>query len=148
MRYAARHEPQSYRPRYRMRERSRPYRMILLFFPLIALLVLAVELGRAFSYVREVAEFAATIEQMKPDVVQREVERFALGLNDVNPLVRNASATALKVATRADPGNDATAWQAWWRTHGATWQYLPAALTNLDTETPVVSPQPYRAVPQ
>ncbi len=148
VRYFTRYESSRLRREYRLRERSRPYRLALLLFPLIALLVLAVELGRAFWYAREVAEFATVIDQTPPEVVQRQVERFAAGLNDINPLVRNASATALKVATHANLGRDITAWRDWWRAHGATWRYLPSAWTNLDTETPVVSPQPYRAVPR
>jgi hypothetical protein len=141
-RYNPRLEASRARRLIRQHERAARYRVFLLFLPVGGLLLLAVEMHRAYSYTQKVAAFSATIDQMPPVQLRQQVEYFAVGLDDFDPLIRNASAVALKVATKANLGADVKAWRTWWRAHQAAW----AGLTNLDWNASVVSPQPARPI--
>jgi hypothetical protein len=100
--------------------------MMLLLLIVGVFAVLAIVLGRGLFYTQQVSLFASTIDEKSPAEVKAEVSRFARGLGDVNPLVRNASIAAMRLATGKDLGANAAAWIVWWRENEATWEYQPA----------------------
>jgi len=93
-------------------------------------LFIVYELGRSLFYMREVNAFAQRIEQLSSAEVKLETRRFAQGLTSLNPLIRNGSIAALKVATGWRLGPDAAEWKQWWDAREAMWEYRPRGLTN------------------
>lgn len=108
----------------------------------IFLLILVIEVGRAFRQMQRVSAFVSTFSTQSPDGMKAALDRFALLLVDYNPLVRNAAAAAFTAATGMQSGGIAADWKAWWEQHRETWRYGDKPQTNEALRT--VSPQPYR----
>lgn len=106
----------------------------------VFLCVFVMELARGFLAMRDVERFVSRIEQTPPADVKRQLEKFATDLADLNPLVRNASISAMKVATGKNLAPMAWDWLAWWRENEATWQYQPPR--SRAAPTPAQQPVP------
>ena len=85
------------------------------------------EVGRALFYFQGLQEFLSTMPEQPPASVKEQLEKYAAGLSDHNPLVRNASVAAMRAVTGLNLGADAAAWGAWWRTNRESWVYQPPA---------------------
>jgi hypothetical protein len=123
--------------RWRMERRRRgrwPDRKLLLVAICAFLLFIAFELGRGFFAVLQVSRLVSTIEQTPPADVKQHLAKFADRLDDFNPLVRNASITAMRVATGKNLAPMAGAWIAWWKSNENTWQYEPPRPRNASTQ--------------
>ena len=70
-RYNPNLEASRIRRHIRQRERAARYRISLFFLPLGALLLLAIEMHRAYAYAQDVAAFSATINQLPPAKLRR-----------------------------------------------------------------------------
>jgi hypothetical protein len=89
-------------------------------------LYIVFELGRAMYAMQNVKTFATTIDQRPPAAVKQDLSRFAKDLTDLNPLVRNAAITALKLGTGWNLGTSPLEWRRWWLEHEPYWQYHSA----------------------
>jgi predicted nucleic acid-binding Zn ribbon protein len=111
------------------RQQARRKQRDMLFLVLLALgvvmLLLVVEIGRAYFCMQEVGRFAENINTMPPAEVKREVQRFADKLGDRNPLIRNSAISAMKLATGWRIGPNAAEWLSWWNVHRDQWEYRP-----------------------
>jgi len=125
-----------------IRRRGRQLRMLVAMAVGVVLLVMLMELGRAFGHMQQVNRFVQTLSVMSPAEVTRELDRMALMLTDRNPLVQNAAVAAFTVATGLRLEGGSGAWWQWWQEHRGTWKYSTATPTN---EPGVVSPHPYRS---
>jgi HEAT repeat protein len=110
---------------HRRQARQTERRLAVLLAVGVLLALIVVELGRGLLAMHELEQFVSTIEQTPAAEVKREVARWAQRLNDMDPLVRNAAISAMKVATGKNLAPMSGAWMAWWRENEATWQYQP-----------------------
>ncbi len=125
-----------------LQRRRRGNKTILFFAVAVLLGVVVVEMGRSYIRMGRVKEFIANLEVSSPEQVKADLDQFTVGLRDHNPLVRNASVAAFKVATAWPVQGDATEWLVAWRLHRDAWRYRPGVSNEPLPET--VSPQPYR----
>ena len=104
--------------------RRRSERMLLLSIIFVPMMIyVAYILGRSLLYMQGVLRFATNITTMSPADVKTSVNRFAHDLDSSNPMIRNGSITALKIATRWNLGSDAGAWAEMWAKQQPVWEY-------------------------
>lgn len=104
--------------------RRRSERMVLLAIIFVPMMIyVAYQLGQSLLFMQGVLRFATNITTMPPADVKVSLNRFARNLNSTNPMIRNGSITALKIATRWNLGTDAGAWAEMWAKQEPFWEY-------------------------
>ena len=92
------------------------------------------ELGRTTYFMKDVKSFAATLDQRPSVDVKRDLNRYARNLSDYNPMIRNGSIMAMKLATRWNPGSLPGDWRQMWAEQEPYGEYHRAAVTNHPAE--------------
>ncbi|MBM3861403.1 MAG: hypothetical protein FJ395_17385 [Verrucomicrobia bacterium] len=124
----------------RLRQRRRTKGLVLLFACGVILVVILIEIGRAFSVMQQVNRFVSTISLKSPDDVKEELNRLSGALIDRNPIVRQAPIVAFSLAT-GERFEEGAAWHQWWIENRDTWRYAPPGSPPAQG---VVSPHPYK----
>jgi hypothetical protein len=118
------HSAEYYRELRKIERRTRKQRFWMLFSGMmLVLFVIAFTLGGTLIYEKNVEAFVNTIDQKSPAEVKAQLQRFAAGLTNRNPIIRQAAVVAFKTATGWRLGNDAAVWSAYWSEHQAQWEY-------------------------
>ena len=121
----------------RMKKRRSDKMMVGFIAVMVISLGLCLELGRGYFAMQDVKRFSDNFKHLTPAGVKEEVRRFAKGLGDRNPLVRDASMTAMKLATGWRLGPEPKEWRQFWYEHEASWEYhSETSAPPADTKAP------------
>jgi len=129
----------------RLQRPSKNGRLLVLIGIGLLLVIIAVETGRVLQQMRRVDAFLKTFESKPPATVKAELARLAPGLVDRNPLARNITVAAFKLATGwIVEGDGPGDWHNAWEARKARWEYLPGGQTNQPPAAETVAPHRYR----